>query len=124
GLVNNSVQVTSAEETGNTANASITLNQGSSTTTVASSANPSTLGQSVTLTASVTGGGATPTGTVTFKDGATTLGTGTLSGGTVTFSTSSFAFGNHSITAVYGGDKNFSSWTSPTVTQSVHATTS
>src|SRR5436190_8464156 len=123
GLVNNSVQVTSAEETGNTANASITLNQGSSTTTVASSANPSTLGQSVTFTASVTGGGATPTGTVTFKDGATTLGTGTLSGGTATFSTSALTVGSHSIAAVYGGDSNYTTSTSATLTQTVNQAT-
>jgi hypothetical protein len=38
------------------------------------------VGDSVTFTATVTGGSATPTGTVTFTDGATTLGTATLNG--------------------------------------------
>src|SRR5262245_61275222 len=53
-------------------------------TALTSSANPSTVGQAVTLTATVspvapaTG---TPTGTVTFRDGAVTLGTGTLAAG-------------------------------------------
>src|SRR5262249_42564320 len=39
--------------------------------TVTSSANPSVVGQSVTFTATVTGTGGTPTGTVTFQDGGT-----------------------------------------------------
>ena len=47
-----------------------------STTTLASSVNPSSLGQSVTFTATVTG--SNPTGSVTFKEGPATLGTGTL----------------------------------------------
>ena len=45
------------------------------TTALVSSLNPSTVGQSVTFTATVTGASGTPTGTVTFKDGATTIGT-------------------------------------------------
>jgi hypothetical protein len=97
----------------------------SSTTTVASSANPSTVGQSVTFTATVTGAG-TPTGSVTFLDGAATLGTGTLSGSTATatFTTTSLPAGNHTITASYGGDNSFASGTSAALTQAVgNATT-
>ena len=75
-----------------------------STTTVSSSANPSVYGQSVTFTATVSGGGAKPTGTVTFKDGTTTLGTGTLSGGSTTFSTSALSVATHAITAEYSDD--------------------
>jgi hypothetical protein len=90
------------------------VNQGSSTTAVTSSANPSVFGQSVTFTATVTAvapGSGTPTGSVTFKDGSTTLGTGTLSGGAATFAISSLAIGNHTITAVYAGDTNFATST-------------
>ena len=65
-------------------------------------------------------GTGTPTGTVTFKDGSTTLGTGTLSGGTATFSTSQLAVGPNSITAVYGGDTNFTTSTSSALTQTVN----
>ena len=101
-----------------------TVNQQASTTAVSSSANPSALGASVTFTATVTGAGATPTGTVTFKDGATTLGSGTLSSGQATYSTSSLALGAHSITAVYGGDSNYSGSTSPVLTQTVTANSS
>jgi hypothetical protein len=98
-----------------------TVNLGASATAVASSANPSALGASVTFTATVSGTGAAPTGTVTFKDGATTLGSGTLSGGQATFSTSALAVGSHAITAVYGGDSNYSGSTSSVLTQTVTA---
>ena len=100
------------------------VNLGASSTAVSSSANPSAQGASVTFTATVTGAGASPTGTVTFKDGATTLGSGTLSGGQATYSTSALAIGAHSITAVYGGDSNYSGSTSPVLTQNVVANSS
>ncbi|MDV9203194.1 Ig-like domain-containing protein, partial [Streptomyces sp. Wh19] len=58
-------------------------------------------------------GAGTPTGTVDFFDGATLLGTGTLSGGVATFTTSTLAIGTHPLTAVYNGDANFTSSTSP-----------
>ncbi len=46
----------------------------------------------------------------------TTLGTGTLNGsGVATFSTSALAVSSHSITAVYGGDTNFTTSTSSAV---------
>ncbi|XUX00031.1 MAG: InlB B-repeat-containing protein [Dehalogenimonas sp.] len=95
------------------------------TTTVASSNNPSGSGDSVTFTATVTraGGSNTPTGTVTFKDGANTLGTGTLSGSgasaTATYTTSALPDGSHSITAVYGGNSYFLGSTSAPLTQVV-----
>ena len=72
-----------------------------------SSVNPSTVGQSVTFTATVTtpGGGVSPTGTVTFFDGSTPLGTQTLNGGGVaTYATSTLANGAHQITATYNGN--------------------
>ena len=99
-----------------------------STTTIASSANPSGSGQSVTFTATVnvTGSG-TPTGTVTFADGGTTLGTAAISTTagvtTATFSTSSLSVGGHPITATYNGDSTFAGSTSPILTQSVQSAT-
>jgi hypothetical protein len=87
----------------------------------ASSANI-TLGQSVTFTATVTpaSGTVTPTGTVTVYDGTTQIGTGTLSSsGSATFSTSALTAGAHSLTAVYSGDSNFTSSTSPAVSVTV-----
>ena len=94
-----------------------TVNRASSTTTLVSSTNPSTYGNSVTFTATVTTGAS---GTVTFKDGSTTLGTGTISGTTATFTTVALTGGNHSITAAYGGDTNYLSSTSATLTQTVN----
>jgi len=91
------------------------------TTSVASSANPSINGQSVTFTATVNESDPlTPTGTVTFKDGAATLGTGPLNGsGQATFTTNALSVGAHNITAEYGGDANFNGSTSPGVSHLV-----
>ncbi len=94
-----------------------TVNKASTTVTLASSANPSAYGASVTFTATVTPSAAT--GTVTFKNGSTTLGTGTISSGQATYSTSSLAVGSNKITASYGGDSNDNSSTSASLTQVV-----
>jgi uncharacterized protein YjdB len=93
------------------------VNKANTTVTLASSANPSAYGSSVTFTATVSPSAAT--GTVTFKDGSTTLGTGTISSGKAAFSTSTLALGSHSITASYGGDTNYNGSTSKTLTQTV-----
>jgi hypothetical protein len=92
-----------------------TVNKANTSTSVTSSPNPSTFGQSVTFTATVTvtsPGSGTLTGTVTFKEGTTTLGSGTLSAGQATFSTSSLPAGTHTITAEYSGNANFNTSTS------------
>ncbi|MFB7267217.1 Ig-like domain-containing protein, partial [Streptomyces nojiriensis] len=92
------------------------------TTALASSPNPSTIGQNVTFTATVTDGAVTPTGTVTFKDGTATIGTGTLNGaGIATYTTSTLTVGSHTITAVYGGDTTHTASTSTPLTQTVQA---
>ena len=95
-----------------------TVDKATTSAALGSSANPSTAGQSVTFTATVTPGSAT--GTVTFKDGSTTLGTGSLSGGKATLTTSALTAGGHSITAVYGGDANLTGSTSSAVSQTVN----
>jgi hypothetical protein len=75
--------------------------------------NPVAYGALATLTATVTGNGATSTGTVSFFDGETQLATATLNGGGVAaLSTSSFGTGLHPITANYSGDSNYCSATS------------
>jgi hypothetical protein len=99
----------------------------STVVTLTTGSNPSTYGDSLTFTATVTGTApTTPTGTVTFKDGATTLGTGTLSGSgasaTATFTTNMLSAGIHAtITAVYGGDVNYATQTSGSLSQTVNA---
>ena len=92
-----------------------------SSTKVTSSLNPSNSGKSVTFTATVksstTG---TPTGNVSFMDGATKLGSHALSGGVAAFTTSKLATGNHSITAVYAGNADYTTSTSSVLTQKVN----
>ncbi len=89
------------------------------TSTVVSSINPASVGQSVTLTAKVSPAAAT--GTITFLDGTSILGVVTINGGVATLSTSSLAAGAHSVTAIYSGDSNNNSNTSPSLTQTVNA---
>jgi CSLREA domain-containing protein len=93
------------------------------TTAVVSNNNPSILGQAVMFTATITPSEdplPLPSGTVTFKDGTITLGSGTLSSGAATLTTSLLAAGSHSITAVYGGDSNYSGSTSTAIAQVVN----
>jgi hypothetical protein len=106
-----------------------TLNAAGTSTAVGSSPNPSTSGQNVTFTATVTvvapgsTAAANPTGTVTFQDAGVSIGTGTLSTNagvtTATYTTSTLSVGNHSITASYGGDSNFTA-SSGSMTQTVN----
>ena len=109
-----------------------TVNAASTTTSVASSANPSVAGQAVTYTATVAAtapGAGTPSSsdTVTFKDGASTI---TCGSGSVAFNGTtatcvvtyaSTAGSPHSITAVFGGDANYGGSTSSALSQSVFA---
>lgn len=98
-----------------------TANQLTTTTTLASSANPAPAGQSVTFTATVqAGAGNSATGTVTFLDGSTTLGTATVSSGSAPFTTSSLAPGSHSITAAFSGSTDFAASTSAVLTETVN----
>lgn len=94
----------------------------STTTTLASSKNPSSSGQSITLTATVTHTGTgTPTGTVTFKNGSTVLATKTLnSSGKATLAISTLAVGTHSLTAAYSGNSTFSDSVSAALKQVVN----
>jgi len=100
-----------ADQCGGSGSVAVLLNvfTTATTTKVASSLNPSTLGQGVTFTATVTWQyGTVPNGeTVTFYDGSTELGTGTTSSGAAQFTTSSLAAGPHSIKATYAGDAYF-----------------
>jgi len=71
--------------------------------------NPSSFGQALTFTATVSPQlGGTPTGQVTFKDGNSVMGIHSLNGsGKAVITTAFFGIGAHSITAIYGGDQNF-----------------
>ena len=95
---------------------------GSTATALTSSPNPSSFGQAVTFTATVTSHffKFQPAGTVTFFDGTTNIGNSPLSGsGVATLTTSTLAVGTHSMTATYNRDANFTASTSPALQQVV-----
>jgi hypothetical protein len=89
-----------------------TVNPANSTTTVASSLNPSIYGQGVSFTANVVAvlpGARTPTGTVQFTiDGGNFGSPVTLASGSATSDiTPTLTEGTHTVTAVYSGNTNF-----------------
>ncbi|MEV5773455.1 Ig-like domain-containing protein [Streptomyces antimycoticus] len=101
-----------ANFTASTGTTAVLVIPASTTTTVTSAPDPSTLGQPVTFTATVTPvapGAGTPAGTVTFIIGGSGGGTFTqpLSGGTATLSLSTLGVGTHGVVALYSGGTDF-----------------
>src|ERR1051325_4814305 len=91
------------------------------TTAVTSSLNPSSYGQSVTFSATVSPN-AGSNGTVTFKDSANTICTAVaLSGSVATCPISSLSAASHSITAVYSGGGSFLGSSSAALSQVVNS---
>ncbi|MGB8987757.1 MAG: Ig-like domain-containing protein [Candidatus Sulfotelmatobacter sp.] len=90
-----------------------------SAATLSSSLNPSTAGQAITFTATITSPTVIATGPVTFTAGKTVLGTAQLSKGKASFTTSTLAVGSTIVTATYYGDSNITK-SSASVKQSVH----
>jgi hypothetical protein len=91
------------------------------TTKVSSSANPSHIGDKITITASITApGGNIPDGeTITFKFGTAILGTAVTVGGSASIAVSTLPVGSDTVFALYPGDKaNLSS--SGTLAQKVN----
>jgi hypothetical protein len=91
-------------------------------TTLASSANPSIYAQPLTITAMVTNGGTTvPTGHVGLLDGGNTIAVAMLDGsGQATFNLNNLAAGAHSLTASYEGDETSAPSTSAALNQTVN----
>jgi hypothetical protein len=117
-------QVTSVEGgNGNNATATLTVGLVATTTNLTSSRNPSSFGEPVTFTATVTSAGSTPTGSVSFLDSSTVLGTVTLSSDIAAFTISTLPTGNHSITASYSPGSGFAASTSAVLIQSVNTPT-
>ena len=102
---------------------SVLISAPAATTSLVSSRNPSIFGQAVTFTATVSSSLGTPTGKVTFQNGGGPLATISLSGGMAHYTTSKLRAGSFSITALYGGDSQNGSSTSPPVNQKVFAKT-
>ncbi len=93
----------------------------STTTTLASSANPSNFGGAVTLTATVSSTAGTPANgdTVKFIDGTTTLGTGSLTAGVASFTTTAITAGTHKIKAAFVTDSSYAASSSVVLSQVV-----
>ena len=92
------------------------------TTTLDPSVNPSSVGQSVTFTATVTSdGGGTPSGSVQFRNGGSDLGTPVPldAGGRATYPTATLTAGSHAITAVFLATTRYATSTSNVITQQV-----
>ena len=82
-----------------------TVTPAATTTTVTSDdPDPSTVGQDVIVTYTVTSTGGTPTGSVTVSDGVNSC-TGTVAAGSCTVALTTA--GNRTLTATYSGDANF-----------------
>jgi Bacterial Ig-like domain (group 3) len=95
------------------------VNPALTTTVLTSSVNPSSSGQSVTFTATVTSStGLDSFGSVTFTAGSTALGTVELSGTVAYISTATLPVGSTKITATYSGAKGFTG-SSKSLTQKV-----
>lgn len=97
-----------------------TVSKATTSSTLTSSVNPSSPGQSVTFTDTLSPTAAT--GTVTFTSGATTIGTSTVTSGVATISTTTLPTGSDPITATYSGDSNYSTSVA-TLTQTVNKNT-
>ncbi len=77
------------------------------TVTVTADQNQAAPGTTITFTATLTGVGPQPTGTVDFMNGQQLLGTANVVAGVATFSTASLPAGPTTITAAYSGDQTY-----------------
>lgn len=108
-----------------TAATPVTVSTAPTTTTLTTSANPSPEGSPLTLTATITTTSTigSPTGSVAFDVGATELAAVPVTDGTASLTTSVITKGKHDLTAVYSGDANFSTSTSPAVKEKIVSST-
>lgn len=100
------------------------VNSAGTTITIASSANPTIVGTTLTLTANVSSVGEAPTGTVAFLDGSSPLGTASLTNGVATLSISTLIAGQHALVARYAGDTGTQVSTSSVLLQVARQSTS
>jgi Bacterial Ig-like domain (group 3)/FG-GAP-like repeat len=106
--------------TSTTATVLLTINKAVPLVNLAASNNSVVIGSPVTLTAQVVppvSGNAT--GSITFLDGTVVLGSSAVVGNAAVLTLTNLASGSNSITAVYGGDSNFTAISSAAVTVTV-----
>jgi hypothetical protein len=94
-----------------------TVTVATSSTSIASSANPSAMNQAITLTAAVLPSVAT--GTVTFLNGTSAVGSAPLIGGNAALTLSTLPAGLNALSALYSGDTNDLPSTAPQLAQNV-----
>jgi len=99
------------------------ITQATTATTLNCTPANSGYGQTVSCTATVTSGSATPTGSVILYDGAIALGSANLASKKAAIAVSSLATGSHSIMAVFQGSSEFAPSTSRSLTQTVVSST-
>lgn len=80
---------------------------------------PAVILNPIAFTATVTGSGAAPTGSVNFLANGVVIGTSSLSGGIATFTDAALPAGSYTMTAVYVGDVNDATSTSPGVSETI-----
>jgi len=98
----------------------LTVNRATPTVNLSASSTSATYGTSITFTATVTGNGTEPTGTVSFLDGTTQIGTGSLNAnGVASFSTTKLAVGKHNIAASFAGNGNYLAATSSAISATI-----
>ncbi|RZU42560.1 Ig-like domain-containing protein [Edaphobacter modestus] len=113
-----------ATHAGATSNAvTVTVKQDTTTTALASSANPVAVGGGAVYAATVAGAHGPVSGMVTFLDGTVAMGSTTLNGsGTAALSVLMLVAGDHAVTAVYAGDGNSLGSTSAVLHETVQGT--
>jgi sugar lactone lactonase YvrE len=102
----------------------ITVNQATPAISLSASTGSATVFTAVSFTAMVNSSAGAPSGSVSFYDSTGLLGTEPLSNGKAVLTTSKLGVGSHTITAVYGGDGNFQTVSSSSVTVAINQATS
>ena len=100
-------------------NISLMVAKATPSLTLASSANPAAVSNAVTFTATASSPAGTPTGSINFNDGTTLLGAVNLASGAAAYTTTVLPSGNHSITAAYSGDSNFTAVTTSALDEAI-----
>lgn len=110
-----------ADDAKSSATLSLVIVQATTSTVVTAAPNPALVQATITFTAAVSGNGGVPTGTVKFlANGTIALGSASLDAtGKATVTNATLAAGSYQITAVYAGDTNDTSSTSPSVSEVV-----
>jgi hypothetical protein len=100
----------------------LTVRPDTTTAQLTATPNPAAAGQPITITATLQGTYATPTGLITLYDASDPIATAPLNAtGVATFTLTTLAAGSHPLTAFYRETTDFAANTSPTFTEQVQS---